>query len=56
MIIPEDRDVAKFFNDLLDCWIKGVRYILRKEALGPELAEMQREFFEKSCEMEDLML
>ena len=38
-ILPEDRDIAKIYNDLLDCWLKGVRYIMSKEALRLELAQ-----------------
>ena len=45
----DDRDVAKIFNDLLECWLKGAKYVMKKEALGPKLVEMQRDFFEKSC-------
>ena len=37
-ILPEDRDIAKIYNDLLDCWLRGAKYILSKEALGLELA------------------
>ena len=22
-ILPEDRDIAKIYNDLLDCWLRG---------------------------------
>ena len=50
----DDRDVAKIFNALLGCWLRGANYIMKKEVLGPELVEMQRDFFEKSCEMEDI--
>ena len=39
----DDRDVAKIFNDLLECWLRGAKYILKKEALGQELVEKKRE-------------
>ena len=29
---------------------------MKKEALGPELVEKQIDFFEKSCEMEDILI
>ena len=52
----DDRDVAKIFNDLLECWLRGAKYIMKKEALGLEQVEMQRDFFEKSSEMEDILI
>ena len=26
----DDRDVAKIFNDLLECWLRGAKYIMKK--------------------------
>ena len=34
-IAVDDRDVVKIFNDLLKSWIRGAKYIIKKEALGP---------------------
>ena len=38
-VAVDDKDVAKIFNDLLEGWIRGAKYILKKEALGPKLIE-----------------
>ena len=46
-IQANDRYVAKIFYDLLDCWVKGAKYIIRKEALGLDLIEKQIDFFFK---------
>ena len=27
-VLAEDRDIAKIFNDLLDAWLKGTKYIM----------------------------
>ena len=53
-IAVDNRDVAKIINDLLESWIRGAKYIMRKDALGPEMVEKQRDFFQKSSEREDL--
>ena len=53
-ILVDDRDVAKIFNDLLESRIRGAKYIMKEEALGPELVEKQRDFFQKSSELEDI--
>ena len=53
-VLAEDRDIAKIFNDLVDAWLKGTKYIMTKETLGLELVRAQREFFERSGEMEDI--
>ena len=53
-IQADDGDVGKIFDDLLECWLQGVKYIIRKEALGLQLIENQRDFFERSCDMEDI--
>ena len=55
-IQADDRYVAKIFIDLLECWLKGAKYIIRKVALGLELIEKQRDFFERSCDMEDILI
>ena len=52
--MAEDRDIAKIYNDLLDCWLRRTKYIMTKETLGFELVRAQREFFERSGEMEDI--
>ena len=49
-----DRDIARIFNDLLESWIRGSKFIMKKEELGPEMVEKQRDFFRKSSELEDL--
>ena len=53
-VLAEDRDIDKIYNDLLDCWLRWTKYIMAKEALGLELARAQREFFDRSGEMEDI--
>ena len=53
-VLAEDRDIAKIFNDLLDAWLKATKYIMTKETPGLELVRAQREFFERSGEMEDI--
>ena len=53
-ILPEDRGIAKIYNDLLDCRLRGTKYIMTKEALGLELAQAQRELFDRPCEMEEI--
>ena len=53
-IAVDDRDVARIFNDLLESWIRGSKFIMKKEELGPEMVEKQSDFFQKSSEMEDL--
>ena len=41
----DDRDVARIFNDLLESWIREAKYIMKKEALGPEMVEKWRDSF-----------
>ena len=53
-VLVEDRDIAKIYNDLLDAWLKATRYIMTKETLALELVRAQKEFFERSGEMEDI--
>ena len=53
-IAVDNRYVAKIFNDLLECWIRGAKYIMKKDALGPVVMEKQRDFFQKSSELEDM--
>ena len=53
-IAMDDIDIAKIFNDLLESLIKGAKYIMRKEVLGPEMLEKQHDFFQKSSELEDI--
>ena len=50
----KDRDIARIFNDFLESWIRGSKFIMKKEALGPEMVEKQRDFFHKYSELEDL--
>ena len=37
-------------------WLRGAENILKKEALDQELVEKKRDFFEKSSEMEDILI
>ena len=53
-IAMDGRDVEKIFNDLLESWIRGTKYTMRKDVLGPEMVKKQHDFFQKSSEMEDL--
>ena len=55
-VLAEDRHIDKVYNDLLDCWLRWTKYIMAKEALGLELARAQREFFDRSGEMENIPL
>ena len=55
-VLADDRDITKIFNDLLDAWLKGTKYIMMKETLGLELVRAQREFFERSGEMKDISI
>ena len=38
-VTVDDRDEARIFNDLLASWIRGAKYIMKKEALGAEMVE-----------------
>merc|ERR1712215_409526 len=53
-VLAEDRDIARIYNDLLDAWLRGTKYIKTIETLGLELVRSQGEFFERSGEMEDI--
>ena len=36
-IAPEDRDIVIFLLDVLESWIRGIRFVLQKEAASPEM-------------------
>ena len=55
-IAAEDRDVANLLLDILESWIRGNRFIIKKENIGPKMVDRQREFFTRSEDLEDLLI
>ena len=53
-VVVEDRDIAKTYSDLLEAWLKATKYMTTKENLALDVVRAQRDFFERSGEMEDI--
>ena len=53
-VLVEDRDIAKTYNDLLEAWLKATKYLMTKENLALDVVRAQKDFFERSGEMEDI--
>ena len=53
-VVVEDRDIAKTYSDLLEAWLKATKYMTTKENLALDVVRAQKDFFERSGEMEDI--
>ena len=53
-VLVEDRDIAKTYSDLLEAWLKATKYMTTKENLALDVVRAQKDFFERSGEMEDI--
>ena len=53
-VLVEDRDIAKTYSDLLEAWLKATKYLITKENLALDVVRAQKDFFERSGEMEDI--